>query len=126
MLDDDRSEEIGPQASMEPNDGAFPMVSGTWKMEIHWQRGDRTGKVDATAIIRQSDWGIDMQVYSIGSDSRTILAKPGHEVSGRFVIHYMYEVEPKAMWSDAVSPYKGAAILRLNEHTGELSGNYWT
>ncbi|MER8820488.1 hypothetical protein NKH70_11810 [Mesorhizobium sp. M0991] len=126
MPNDDRSDEIGPHEAMRSDDGAFPTVSGTWKMEIHWQRGDRTGKVDATAIIRQSDWGIDMQVYSIGSDSRTILAKPGHEVSGRPVIHYMYEVEPKAMWSDAVNPYKGAAILRLNEHTGELSGNYWT
>lgn len=124
MPDDNRSEETGPHGSMMLE--AFPAVGGTWKMEIHWQRGDRIGKVDATAIIRQSDWGIDMQVYSIGSDSRTILAKPDHDLSGRPVIHYMYEVEPKAMWSDAVNPYKGAAILRLNEHTGELSGNYWT
>lgn len=126
MRDDDRSEETRPHEPMTSDDPAFPTVSGTWKMEIHWQRGDRTGKVDATAIINQSDWGIDMQVYSTGSDSRTIFARPSRELSGRPVIHYMYEVEPKAMWSDAVNPYKGAAILRLNEHTDELSGNYWT
>lgn len=126
MSDDDRSEETRPHEPTTSDDGAFPTISGTWKMEIHWQRGDRTGKIDATAIISQSNWGIDMQVYSIGSDSRTILARPGRELSGRPVIHYMYEVEPKAMWSDAVNPYKGAAILRLNEHTEELSGNYWT
>tara|TARA_B100000378_G_scaffold248531_1_gene221310 strand:+ start:1353 stop:2795 length:1443 start_codon:yes stop_codon:yes gene_type:complete len=126
MHDDDRSEETRPHKLMTSDDPAFPTVSGTWKMEIHWQRGERTGKVDATAIINQSDWGIDMQVYSTGSDSRTILARPSRELSGRPVIHYMYEVEPKAMWSDAVNPYKGAAILRLNEHTDELSGNYWT
>lgn len=126
MPDDGHSEEnrsLGPTAS---DDGAFPTVSGTWEMEIHWQRGEQFGKVDATAVIRQSDWGIDMQVYSKGSDSRTILARPGRELSGRPVIYYMYEVEPKAMWSDAVGPYKGAAILRLNEHSNELTGNYWT
>lgn len=126
MPDDDRSQGNRPDELMASSDASFPSVSGTWKMEIHWQRGDRTGKVDATATIRQSDWGIDMQVYSTGSDSRTILARPGRELSGRAVIHYMYEVEPKSMWSDAVNPYKGAAILRLNEHTDELSGNYWT
>ena len=126
MSNDDPRDESLPQEFITLDDGVFPTVSGTWKMEIHWQRGDQTGKVDATAIIRQSDWGIDMQVYSIGSDSRTILARAGREMSGRPVIHYMYEVEPKAMWSDAVNPYKGAAILRLNEHTDELSGNYWT
>jgi len=125
-MPDDLIEQTEPHAWMRLQDGDFPTVSGRWKMEIHWQRGDRTGKTDALAVIRQSDWSIDMQVYSQGSDSRTILARPGRELSGRPVIHYMYEVEPKAMWSDAVNPYKGAAILRLNEDTDELSGNYWT
>ncbi|MBB5539090.1 hypothetical protein [Rhizobium giardinii] len=102
------------------------LLSGRWDMEIVWHRAEATGKASATAVIRETPLGIDMKVHSPGSDSHTILAHPNQELSGATVLHYIYQVEPKAIWPDAHGSYKGAAILRLDEYTGELSGNYWT
>lgn len=101
-------------------------LSGRWDMEIVWHRAEATGKASATAVIRETPSGIDMKVHSPGSVSQTILAHPEHSLSGATVLHYIYQVEPKAIWPDAHGSYKGAAILHLDEHTGELSGNYWT
>jgi nucleoside phosphorylase len=110
----------------------FPDISGRWKMVISWQRPrdekmrDTEGTANAEAVIKQSDGKITMEVFSSGSDSRTILAQPDTGANGSPVLHYMYEVEPKSVGSDAGSLYRGAAILRYDEYSGELSGNYWT
>ncbi len=109
-----------------PLSSAFPDVSGRWSIEIHWVRGENTGQVDAEAFIRQDETGIAMTVRSRGSDSHTILVKSGRDGSGEPILYYMYEVEPKAIHSDAVGSYKGAAVLRYYPHGQELSGNYWT
>lgn len=111
------------RVSSEP---AFPDISGEWMMDIYWQHRQREGKVTATATIRQDLTGMNMEVHSTGSDSHTLLAHPGHETSGSPVLYYIYEVEPKAIGSDAEGPYKGAAILRFYADRDELSGNYWT
>ena len=104
----------------------LPDLSGEWTMKIHWQRGEETGTVQASASIRHSPAGVTMVVRSRGSNSHTILSQAGHDAAGFPVLHYMYEVEPKAIGSDADGPYKGAAILRFYEDDQELSGNYWT
>lgn len=104
----------------------FPDISGEWTMEIHWQRNGKKGKRDATAFIRHAFDGISMAVRSPGSDSYTIVAQAGRDPTGGAVLHYMYEVEPKSIGSDAKGPYKGAAILRFYPESEELSGNYWT
>ncbi len=67
-----------------------------------------------------------MEVQSRGSDSHTLLAQLGREKSGSPVLHYLYEVDPKAIGSDAEGPYKGAAILRFYSDSESLRGNYWT
>ena len=105
---------------------AFPDVSGNWAMEIHWVRGEKNGRLDAEAFIRQDEFGIGMTVRSSGSDSRTILVQSGRDTSGDPILYYMYQVEPRAIHSDASGPYNGAAILRYYPHGEELSGNYWT
>jgi nucleoside phosphorylase len=104
----------------------LPDLSGEWTMEIHWQRGEATGTVEAAATIRHSLGGVTMVVRSSGSNSHTILSQTAYDTVGVPVLHYMYEVEPKAIGSDAEGPYKGAAILRLYDDDQELSGNYWT
>lgn len=104
----------------------FPDVSGAWGMEIHWTHGERSGKLNADAFIRQDRSAISMTVRSAGSDSRTILVQPSRDLSGDPVLYYMYEVEPKTTHTDASGPYKGAAILRYYPNGQELSGNYWT
>jgi nucleoside phosphorylase len=109
-----------------PTKFAFPDISGEWAMEIHWHRGGAAGKLDATAFIRQGFQSINMAVRSTGSDSHTIVAQASRDETGGAVLHYMYEVEPRAIGSDAQGPYKGAAILRFYPENEELSGNYWT
>ena len=104
----------------------LPDLSGEWKMKIHWQRGEANGTVEASANIQQSPAGVMMVVRSPGSNSHTILSQAGHDAAGFPVLHYMYEVEPKATGSDAEGPYKGAAIFRFYDEAQELSGNYWT
>lgn len=105
---------------------AFPDISGKWMVEIHWVRGEKSGRVDAEAFIRQEGTEIGMTVHSRGMDSNTISVQSGRDGSGVPILYYMYEVDPKAIYSDAFAPYKGAAILRYYTHNGEMSGNYWT
>src|SRR5258708_33719414 len=105
---------------------AFPDISGEWAMDIHWQRGEGDGIVPATAIIRQDSAGISMEVHSKGSDSHALIAQAGREGPGSPVLYYLFEVEPKALGSDADGPYKGAAVLRFYPDSDELRGNYWT
>ncbi len=104
----------------------FPDVSGEWNMEIHWSRGQSSNKVNASAFIKQDEAAITMTVRSAGSDSHTILVKPGRDLSGDPILYYMYEVFPKAGISGAPGPYNGAAILRYYPSGKEFSGNYWT
>ncbi|NKM58477.1 hypothetical protein GFL21_28955 [Rhizobium anhuiense] len=104
----------------------LPDLSGEWSMKIHWQRGEATGTVLAAASIRHSPAGVALIVRSPGSNSHTILSQAGYDASGLPVLHYIYEVEPKAIGSDAKGAYKGAAILRFYDNDEELSGNYWT
>ena len=108
------------------NQRAFPDLSGEWTMIIRWQRGEASGSVEASVIIRYSPAGMVMIVRSEGSNSHTIVSQVGHDAAGVPILHYMYEVEPKAISSDAEGPYKGAAILRYYDDSQELSGNYWT
>lgn len=108
------------------NQSTLPDLSGEWKMKIHWQRGEATGTVEASANIRHSPVGVAMVVRSPGSNSHTILSQAAYDAAGFPVLHYMYEVEPKAIGSDAEGSYKGAAILRFYDDGQELSGNYWT
>ena len=115
----------GP-ATREGGEAALPDIAGRWSMNIAWQRGEKTGDVDAIATIRQNPDGISMEVQSKDSDSHTLLARYGRESSGSPVLHYMYEVEPKFLGVDNDGPYKGAAILRFYEEGKELRGNYWT
>ncbi len=104
----------------------FPNVSGAWDMEIHWTHGERKGRLNADASIRQDGSAVSMTVRSTGSDSHTILVQPGRDLSGDPLLYYMYEVEPKTTHTDASGPYKGAAILHYYPDSQELSGNYWT
>jgi nucleoside phosphorylase len=105
---------------------AAPNLAGNWDMEIHWHREGEQGHVSATATIHQGRTGISMEVYSEGSDSHTLLAQFQPETHGSSVLYYMYEVEPKALKSDAGGPYKGAAVLRFYPQDSEIRGNYWT
>lgn len=105
---------------------AFPDISGKWIIEIHWVRGEKSGRVEAEAFIRQEGTDIGMTVHSRGMDSNTISVQLGLDRSGVPILYYMYEVDPKAVYSDAPGPYKGAAILRYYSHIEEMSGNYWT
>lgn len=105
---------------------AFPDVSGEWNMEIHWSRAEKSEKLNASAFIYQNESTITMTVRSAGSDSRTILVQPGRDLSGDPILYYIYEVEPRAIYTDSPGPYKGAAILRYYPDGRELSGNYWT
>ncbi|GJD40348.1 hypothetical protein [Methylobacterium bullatum] len=104
----------------------FPNISGKWMIEIRWVRGEKSGRVDAEAFIRQEGTDIGMTVHSRGMDSNTISVQLGRDRSGVPILYYMYEVDPKAVYSDAPGPYKGAAILRYYPHIEEMSGNYWT
>lgn len=103
-----------------------PDLSGEWAMKIHWQRGETSGTVEASANIRYSPAGMVMVVRSEGSSSHTILSQVEHDAAGFLILHYMYEVEPKAIGANASDSYKGAAILRFYDDRQELSGNYWT
>ncbi|AVO47089.1 hypothetical protein [Phreatobacter cathodiphilus] len=105
---------------------AFPDISGKWMLDIHWVRGETSGRVEAEAFIRQEGTDIGMTVHSRGMDSNTISVQSGRDRSGVPTLYYMYEVDPKAVYSDAPGPYKGAAILRYYPHIEEMSGNYWT
>ncbi|MGO7334229.1 phosphorylase family protein [Rhizobium leguminosarum] len=105
---------------------SLPDLSGEWTMKIQWQRGEEGGTVTASANIRHSPAGLALVVRSQGSNSHTIMSQAGYDAAGFPVLHYIYEVEPKAIGSDAKGPYKGAAILRLYDNDQELSGNYWT
>jgi nucleoside phosphorylase len=126
MKDSGQSKSALDSARLTSVDSQLPDISGEWMMDIHWQREQREGKVVATAVIQQESARISMEVYSTGSDSRTLLAQLGREGSGNLVLHYLYEVEPKAIGSDAGSPYRGAAILRFYRDSDVLRGNYWT
>lgn len=95
-------------------------------MKIHWQRGEANGTVEASANIRHSPTEVAMVVRSPGSNSHTLLSQAAYDAAGFPLLHYIYEVEPKAIGSDAAGPYKGAAILRFYDDDQELSGNYWT
>lgn len=109
-----------------PVETDFPDISGKWMIEIRWVRGEKSGQVDAEAFIRQDGTDIGMTVHSRGMDSNTISVQSGRDRSGIPILYYMYEVDPKAVYSDAPGPYKGAAILRYYPHAEEMSGNYWT
>lgn len=95
-------------------------------MSISWQRGEKSGEVDATAIIRSAPGGISMEVQSKDSDSHTLFAHYGRHRSGGPTLHYMYQVDPKFLSVDNDGVYNGAAILRFDEFGDELRGNYWT
>src|SRR4051794_23585527 len=105
---------------------AIPDLSGDWSMDIKWHRGDKSGQLTADAVIRQDATGISMEVYSSGSDSHTLFAQFGSGAVGKSILYYIFEVEPKAIQSDADGPYKGAAILRFYSKHDQLRGNYWT
>jgi hypothetical protein len=108
------------------NQSLFPNIEGKWKMIIHWQRGEHTGQVAATAVIRQTLLKLSMEVFSEGSESETLVALPRRDPeSGRPLLYYVYRVVPKAGKSDAGHAYEGSALLKLADKN-TLSGNYFT
>lgn len=106
----------------------FPDIDGEWRMTIHWIGSDRSGEIEARAVIKQTFISLSMEVHSPGSDSTTLIAQPRRDPeSNRALVYYVYHVDPKAVGSDAPGPYSGAAILRYyDEDGGQLRGNYWT
>ena len=58
------------------NHALFPNIEGRWKMQIDWQRGDESGQVMATAVIKQTFLKLSMEVDSVGSESETRVALP--------------------------------------------------
>ena len=106
----------------------FPDIDGEWTMVIHWQGPGRSGQLEALAVIKQTFVTLSMEVHSAGSDSITLIAQPRRDPeSSRPILYYVYQVSPKAIGSDAIGPYNGAAILRYHgEGEEQLRGNYWT
>lgn len=106
----------------------FPDLNGRWKMEIYWVGAETEGTVSATATIRQDFLRISMEVFSEGSDSETLMARPKKDPeSGRPLLYYIYRVVPKQMDTKAGSSYEGAAILKFeSEQLHCLRGNYFT
>jgi hypothetical protein len=110
------------------NKSVFPNLNGRWDMTIEWNRGEKSGVAQATAIIRQDFLKISMEVHSKDSDSETLLAQPKKDAeSGRPVLYYVYRVIPKQVAGKDDPPYDGAAILKLapDDQIG-LQGNYFT
>jgi hypothetical protein len=110
------------------NDILFPNLNGVWKMNIHYVVNDVPGKVEAKAVIKQDFVKLSMEVESLGSDSRTLIAQPKKDPeSGRAFLYYVYQVEPKTISSKLNAPYTGSAILRYSSaNVDTLRGNYFT
>lgn len=110
------------------NEWLFPDLNGQWKMEIKWTRNGEEGAVEAEASIKQSLFGVSMEVHSEGSDSETLVVKTIKDInSSRPMLYYFYRVIPKNTGADSVGPYEGASILKLYGHEGGvLRGNYFT
>jgi hypothetical protein len=106
----------------------FPNLDGNWKMTIHYIVNGKSGEVDAKATIKQDFVKISMEVESPGSDSKTLIAQPKKDAeSGRALLYYVYQVEPKRIGSKLATPYTGSAILKYSGATiDSLSGNYFT
>lgn len=106
----------------------FPNLDGIWKMTIHYTGNGKSGEVDAIATIKQDFVKISMEVESLGSDSKTLIAQPKKDPeSGRPFLYYMYQVEPKRIHMAPVASYTGSAILRYSDvDVDSLSGNYFT
>lgn len=106
----------------------FPNLEGNWNMIINFVNNGIPGNVTATARIKQDFLKLSMEVESSGSDSRTLLAQPMKDPqSGRPFLYYMYEVEPKGIARNTISPYSGTAVLRYStEPVDRLTGNYYT
>jgi hypothetical protein len=94
----------------------FPNLDGIWKMTIQYTGNGKSGEIDATAIIKQDFLKISMEVESLGSDSKTLIAQPKKDPeSGRPFLYYMYQVEPKRIDTAPITPYTGSAILRYSD-----------
>lgn len=110
---------------------APPGLSGDWDMAIDWRSAPRfwwgkSGKVSARAILYNRPNGFGMEVHSSGSDSTTKIAHWTTETVGSPVLHYVYDVVPKANAPQGADAYSGAAILHYYPNDDELRGNYWT
>ncbi len=106
----------------------FPDLNGEWDMTIHWKWGDKEGKAQAVAHIKQDFLRISMEVSSEDSDSNTLLAKPQKDSeSGRAILYYIYRNTPKLKNGNQSLPYIGTAILKLGHTNFDLlEGNYYT
>ena len=104
----------------------FPDLDGDWDMAIHWVRDGKRSVLVADANIRHDGGAISMDVRSSGSDSHTILVRPGRDKAGEPLLYYMDQVEPQSAGVEEMEPYQGAAILHAYADGMELSGNYWT
>jgi hypothetical protein len=110
------------------NTAVFPDLNGRWEMKIEWNRGEKSGEVQATATIRQDFLKVSMEVYAKDSDSETLLAQPKKDAeSGRPILYYVYRVIPKRTAGKDDPPYDGAAVLKLvpGDQVG-FQGNYFT
>lgn len=107
----------------------FPDLNGKWDMIIEWESGDKSGKSNAIAEIKQTFLSITMEVEAKDSYSSTLIVQANKAPnSGRPFLYYIYHVTPKntSQNSNVVS-YTGAAILQLSlENKNRLSGNYFT
>lgn len=110
------------------NDLLFPDWNGTWDVQIHWQRGEMAGTVQAEAQIKQSLLKLSITLQSKQAESETLSVVPKkHPESGRPHLHYLYEAKPRAGCQNDNPAHIGAAILKPDlDNRDILRGNYFT
>lgn len=111
----------------------FPDLNGTWKgtLKTTWvdSAGVTPAPIEATVLVRQSLFGIHVQLLSYESDSRSQRVFPEADgEAGRFGLWYSYYNQPRATVSKTSAPHDGVARLELSRRAGEacLSGRYFT
>ncbi|MDB5712866.1 MAG: hypothetical protein JWO15_263 [Sphingomonadales bacterium] len=120
-----------PRTNRDASSGPPPGLAGQWAMAIKWRTSPRfwrakSGAVSAKAVLYDDAGGFGMEVHSPGSDSITKIARWTAEAPGSPMLHYIYEVVPKANAPQGSDTYTGAAILHYYPDADELRGNYWT
>lgn len=106
----------------------YPDLNGAWKVSIDWERSGETGHTEATAHIRQTLTQLSMTLKSDKSESSTICCVPRKDpVSGRPLLDYLYNNEPKQGIAGDHERHIGAATLKVGvDNHDELTGNYFT
>lgn len=110
------------------NTWLYPDLNGKWHATIDWVGAEDSGRSEGNVHIKQDFFKMSIDMDADKSSSKTIaLCVQKDPLSGRPLLHYIYEVREKYNTPGKNKTYRGAASLEVDvESVDKLSGNYFT